>query len=150
LRCRNQSRILDFLIGFFFDYFCNVDPRELYPKPPYSDDKQNPPGVTGSMQPRPENGEETYQGNTLLEGKRALITRADSGIGRAVAIAFAREGADVAISFLSQVQDAEETARIVKNAAEQRCCFQAISQTGTFVRRSLTKLLPVSEESIFL
>jgi hypothetical protein len=92
----------------------NVDPRELYPKPPYSADKQNPPGVSGLMQPQPDYGEETYEGHGLLEGKRALITGADSGIGRAVAIAFAREGADVAISFLSEVQDAEETARIVR------------------------------------
>jgi len=66
------------------------------------------------MQPQPDYGEESYEGSGLLEGKRALITGADSGIGRAVAIAFAREGADVAISFLSEVQDAEETARIVR------------------------------------
>jgi hypothetical protein len=94
----------------------NVDPRGLYPKPPYSEDKQDPPGVTGLMQPRPDHGEETYEGKGLLEDKRALITGADSGIGRAVAIAFAREGADVAISFLSEVEDAEETARIVKKS----------------------------------
>ena len=68
------------------------------------------------MQPQPDYGEETYEGHGLLEGKRALITGADSGIGRAVAIAFAREGADVAISFLSEVQDAEETARIVRDS----------------------------------
>jgi hypothetical protein len=66
------------------------------------------------MRPRPDHGEETYKGNGLLEGKHALITGADSGIGRAVAIAFAREGADVAISFQSEVEDAEETARLVK------------------------------------
>jgi NAD(P)-dependent dehydrogenase (short-subunit alcohol dehydrogenase family) len=91
-----------------------VDPRELYPKPPYSEHKQKSPGVTEAMWPRPDHGEETYKGNGLLEGKRALITGADSGIGRAVAIAFAREGANVAISFLSEVKDAEETARLVK------------------------------------
>jgi NAD(P)-dependent dehydrogenase (short-subunit alcohol dehydrogenase family) len=91
-----------------------VDPRELYAKPPYSADKQAPPGLTELMRPRPDHGEETYHGNSLLEGKRALVTGADSGIGRAVAIAFAREGADVAISFLSENQDAEETAQLIK------------------------------------
>jgi NAD(P)-dependent dehydrogenase (short-subunit alcohol dehydrogenase family) len=96
----------------------NVDPKELYPKPPYSEDKQKPPGVTESMWTRPDHGEETYEGHGLLEGKRALITGADSGIGRAVAIAFAREGAAVAISFLSEVDDAEETARLVKKSGQ--------------------------------
>ena len=94
----------------------NVDRRDLYPKPPYSKNAQDPPGVTGLMWPRPDHGEETYKGNRLLEGKRALITGADSGIGRAVAIAFAREGADVAISFLSEIEDAKETARLVEES----------------------------------
>ena len=97
----------------------DVDPRELYPKPPYSRDKQEPPGLTGLMLPSPEHGEMTYAGSGLLEGKRALITGADSGIGRAVAIAFAREGADVAISFLSEFDDAVETARIVKECGRR-------------------------------
>ena len=123
----------------------NVDPRELYPKPPYSEDKQKPPGLTGLMWPRPDHGEEAYQGSGLLEGKRALITGADSGIGRAVAIAFAREGADVGISFLSEVEDAEETARLVKecrrtaallpgNLADKKACqtiaHEAVSVLG--------------------
>jgi NAD(P)-dependent dehydrogenase (short-subunit alcohol dehydrogenase family) len=97
----------------------NADPRELYPKPPYSEEKQRVPGVERSMRPKPDHGEETYEGNGLLKGKRALITGADSGIGRAVAIAFAREGVDVAISFLSEVEDAEETARLVKESGQK-------------------------------
>jgi NAD(P)-dependent dehydrogenase (short-subunit alcohol dehydrogenase family) len=66
--------------------------------------------------PRPDHGEETYRGNGLLAGKRSLITGADSGIGRAIATAFAREPADVAISFLSELEDAKETARLVEEA----------------------------------
>jgi NAD(P)-dependent dehydrogenase (short-subunit alcohol dehydrogenase family) len=94
-----------------------VDPRELYAKPPYSADKQEPPGLTELMRPKPDHGEATYHGNGLLEGKRALITGADSGIGRAVAIAFAREGAEVAISFLSENQDADETAQLIRQCS---------------------------------
>ena len=97
----------------------NADPRELYPKPPYSEEKQRVPGVERSMRPKPDHGEETYKGNGFLKGKHALITGADSGIGKAVAIAFAREGADVAISFLSEVEDAEEAARLVKESGQK-------------------------------
>jgi NAD(P)-dependent dehydrogenase (short-subunit alcohol dehydrogenase family) len=96
-----------------------VDPRTLYPTPPYSDGKQQPPGSSSAMHPRPDHGEHSYKGHGWLEGKRALITGADSGIGRAVAIAFAREGADIAISFLSETQDAEETARIVQESGKK-------------------------------
>jgi hypothetical protein len=94
----------------------NGNPKDLYPRPPYSDDAQSPPGKTGLMWPRPDHGEKTYKGNGLLQGKRALITGADSGIGRAVAIAFAREGADVGISFLSEADDAKETGRLVEES----------------------------------
>jgi enoyl-[acyl-carrier-protein] reductase (NADH) len=68
--------------------------------------------------PKPDCGEESYKGHDLLEEKRALITGGDNGIGRAVAIAFAREGADVAIPFLSEVQDAEETAGFVQESGK--------------------------------
>jgi NAD(P)-dependent dehydrogenase (short-subunit alcohol dehydrogenase family) len=93
-----------------------MDPRGLYPKPPYSNEGQTPPGQEKLTKPSPDHGEKSYQGHGLLEGKRALITGADSGIGRAVAIAFAREGADVGISFLSETEDARESARLVKEA----------------------------------
>jgi NAD(P)-dependent dehydrogenase (short-subunit alcohol dehydrogenase family) len=93
-----------------------MDPRGLYPKPPYSNEEQKPPGQEKLTKPSPDHGEKSYQGHGLLEGKRALITGADSGIGRAVAIAFAREGADVGISFLSETEDAKESARLVKEA----------------------------------
>ncbi len=79
--------------------------------------QQTPPGLTGEMTPEPDHGESSYQGSGKLTGRRALITGGDSGIGRAVAIAFAREGADVAIGFLPEERtDAETTARWVEEA----------------------------------
>jgi NAD(P)-dependent dehydrogenase (short-subunit alcohol dehydrogenase family) len=92
---------------------------EQRPTPPLPDTQLDPPGNTDDMSPRPDHGEKTYSGNGLLAGKVAVITGGDSGIGRAVAIAFAREGADVVISYLSEDVDAEETARWVKKAGRQ-------------------------------
>ncbi len=86
--------------------------------------QQTPPGTLGEMDPKPDHGEESYRGSGRLTGKRAVITGGDSGIGRAVAIAFAREGADVLISYLSEHEDAQETARYVEEAG-RRCVLVA-------------------------
>jgi NAD(P)-dependent dehydrogenase (short-subunit alcohol dehydrogenase family) len=80
---------------------------------------QEPPGHQSEMQPRPDCGEESYRGHDRLDGKIAVITGGDSGIGRAVAIAFAREGADVVISYLEEHDDAQETARYVEEAGRK-------------------------------
>ena len=88
-------------------------------KPPLPEQQQDVPGATDEMNPRPDHGEESYRGPGRLTGKKAVITGGDSGIGRAVAIAFAREGADVLISYLSEDQDAEDTARWVKEAGRE-------------------------------
>jgi NAD(P)-dependent dehydrogenase (short-subunit alcohol dehydrogenase family) len=91
-----------------------------FPKPPFPIQHQPVPGTTERMNPRPDHGEDSYKGSGRLHDKKALITGADSGIGRAVALAFAREGADVAVAYLSEDEDAKETHRLVE-AAGRRC-----------------------------
>ena len=81
--------------------------------------KQDVPGTLGDMDPKPDHGEESYRGSGRLTGKAAVITGGDSGIGRAVAIAFAREGADVLISYLNEHEDAKDTARYVEEAGRK-------------------------------
>ncbi|MFU2326057.1 SDR family oxidoreductase [Pseudomonas sp. NFX98] len=90
-----------------------------YPKPPFPKQQQPVPGSQRKMDPYPDCGEQSYKGSGRLNDKIALITGADSGIGRAVAIAFAREGADVAVAYLDEQEDAEETARWVEQAGRQ-------------------------------
>lgn len=89
------------------------------PRPPQPEQQQPMPGSTRLMDPRPDHGEASYVGHGRLDGKKAIITGGDSGIGRAVAIAFAREGADVLIAYLSEDEDARETARLVEQAGRK-------------------------------
>ncbi len=81
--------------------------------------QQTPPGTQGEMNPRPDCGEESYRGSGRLAGKAAVVTGGDSGIGRAVAIAYAREGADVVLSYLDEHEDAKDTARLVEDAGRK-------------------------------
>ena len=98
----------------------NEDPRKIEPQSFPGDQQQSGTGLSAKMSPAPDHGEQSYVGKGLLEGRRALITGGDSGIGRAVAIAYAREGADVAISYLPEEQvDAEETKRWIEAAGRR-------------------------------
>ena len=95
------------------------DPQEKFDTPPYPVEPQDEPGLQSRLHPEADHGEKSYKGSGKLKGKKAIITGGDSGIGRAVAIAFAREGADVLISFLEEVEDAKETAKYVEAAGQK-------------------------------
>ena len=121
----------------------NEDPTTKYFSDGFPKQEQDQPGLTGATDPRPDHGEDTYEGSGKLTGKRALITGGDSGIGRAVAIAYAREGADVAISYLPEEQeDAEGTAELIRAAGrtalllpgdirEEGHCISIVNETLT-------------------
>jgi NAD(P)-dependent dehydrogenase (short-subunit alcohol dehydrogenase family) len=98
-----------------------TDPNTRGPKPPQPPQQQQPPGLESEMDPKPDFGLTSYKGSGKLKGKVAIITGGDSGIGRAVALAYAREGADVVISYLNEHSDAEATKRVVE--VEGRKCL---------------------------
>lgn len=96
------------------------DPTTKYPKPPFPAQSQPWPGLAGKMDPRPDHGETSYKGSGRLAGRKALITGGDSGMGRAAAIAYAREGADVAINYLpAEEPDAQEVIALIKKAGQK-------------------------------
>ncbi len=95
------------------------NPQDQYPQPPQPEPPQSIPGTEAEMQIKPDHGEESYRGCGKLTGRKAIITGGDSGIGRAVAIAFAREGADVLISYLNEEEDAQQTAKYVEEAGRK-------------------------------
>ena len=99
-----------------------------FPRPPFPEQQQSIPGATDKMDERPDHGEGSYKGSGRLQDKKVLITGGGSGIGRAVAIAFAREGADLLVSYLNEHQDAEETRRLVEAAG--RSCILVPGDIG--------------------
>jgi hypothetical protein len=106
-----------------------------YPRPPFPRQQQPMPGETDAMRPKPDHGEQSYRGSGKLAGKRAVITGADSGIGRAVAIAFAREGADILIAYLDEHDDAKDTQRLVEEAGRNAVLLAGDIQSAAHCRK---------------
>jgi NAD(P)-dependent dehydrogenase (short-subunit alcohol dehydrogenase family) len=112
------------------------DPASKYPKPPFPEQHQAWPGLASKMQPRPDHGEDSYRGSGRLLGRRALITGGDSGMGRAAAIAYAREGADVAINYLPAEQsDADEVVALIEAAGRTAVAIPGDLRDESFCRQ---------------
>lgn len=114
--------------------------NERYPTPPFNTPHQTMPGLTERMNPKPDHGEKSYKGSGKLEGRKAIITGGDSGIGRAVAIAFAREGADVLIAYLREEADALETGALIeaegRKAILTKCDIQRAETCRKIAKRA--------------
>ena len=116
------------------------DPRQQYPAPPFPDQPQPPPGLQSKMSPKPDHGEQSYVGSGRLKGRKALITGGDSGIGRAAAIAFAREGADVAIGYLpDEESDAQEVLQFIRSAGKTGIGLPGDVKDETWCRQMVEK-----------
>ena len=113
-----------------------TDPRAKYPKPPFPAQSQPWPGLAGRMEPRPDHGETSYVGSGRLRGRKALITGGDSGMGRGAAIAYAREGADVAINYLpAEEPDAREVVGLIRAAGQKAVAIPGDLRSAAFCRR---------------
>jgi hypothetical protein len=113
-----------------------IDPTSRYPKPPFKKQSQPWPGLAGKMEPRPDHGETSYKGSGRLLGRRALITGGDSGMGRAAAIAFAREGADVAINYFpTEEPDAQDVIALIRKAGRNGIAIPGDLRDETFCKR---------------
>lgn len=110
-----------------------------YPKPPFDTPSIKPPGMTGEMKPKPDHGEDSYKGSGRLKGLCAVVTGGDSGIGRAVAVAYAREGADVLISYLDEHEDAKTTAKLVEEAGQKAELIAGDLQNAAHCREVIEK-----------
>jgi NAD(P)-dependent dehydrogenase (short-subunit alcohol dehydrogenase family) len=108
-------------------------------EPPFPKQKQPMPGLTGKMKPAPDHGEESDKGSGRLKDKKAIITGGDSGIGRAVAVAYAREGADILVSYLEEHEDAEETKRQVEAAGRKAVLVPGDIQNADHCRKIVDK-----------
>jgi predicted ATP-dependent serine protease len=125
------------------DQHAQQDPTMQYPQPVFPQQPLEHPGLESEMDPRPDYDQDTYRGSGKLTGKTAIITGGDSGIGRAVALAFAREGADVLISYLeSEESDAQETVRAVEGSGKKAVASPATSRMRPTANRSLSRPSP--------
>ena len=112
------------------------DPTTQYPRPPFPDQQQPWPGLASRMTPRPDHGERSYVGSGRLRGRKALLTGGDSGLGRAAAIAYAREGADVAINYLpAEEEDAQEVVQLIRAAGRRAVALPGDIRSETFCRQ---------------
>ncbi|WP_128548336.1 SDR family oxidoreductase [Larkinella soli] len=113
-----------------------VDPTTKYPRPPFNTPMQPWPGLAGKMNPRPDHGESSYKGSGRLQGRKALITGGDSGMGRAAAIAYAREGADVAINYLpAEEPDAKEVIELIRKEGRKAVAIPGDIREEAFCKR---------------
>jgi len=120
--------------------FQKTDPRNQYPQPPFPQQPQPTPGLAAEMVPKPDHGEESYVGSGKLEGRKALITGGDSGIGKAVAIAYLREGADVVINYVEDEQvDVDELTALFEEAGKKLVCIPGDLTDKSFAEELVQK-----------